>query len=434
MAHRIAIIGGGASGLICAARMAYLARKRGMQPEIVVFEKDGKVGRPILRSGNGRCNLTNASIDMSLYHNASFAEAVFVAAERACDDERSLMGAAHGRGNGGTRVPPVDEIFFANRGLLFREESEGRVYPYPNKASVVLDVLLRALRAGDVKTEVGACVEKLVARPSDAWGDGDAGHRFALHLEDSRVEHFDRVVVAVGGEVAELLLAEIPEERLARTPEVPLLCPLAVNSKAMKKLDNIRVKCVATLERSGEPVATERGEVLFRKYGVSGIAIFNLSRWAAPGDTLSLDLAPDTDEGDLVALMAERAASYEMAFGKRPTNSQALEGMLLSMVGDEVLRAAGIEPEGAFADAASVVRAVKRFAMSVTGTAETDKAQVHRGGIDPGSIDAETLEVKAVPGLYVTGEALDVDGPCGGYNLHFAWMSGLLAASSMIAQ
>lgn len=432
---RIAVIGGGAAGLACAARVAYLARQRGVFVEVTLFERDAKVGRPILRSGNGRCNLSNAQLDVSAYHNAAFVADVLDAAQASCADEVSLCEPILGK-------VPADLAFFANRGLLFREEGEGRLYPYPNKAQSVLDLLRRALDAHGVGVNVDTCVRKIVVR-ADACGRSDAACRFALHLDDDRVQHFDAVIVAVGGEGAAGVVSAIDMEGAASSAAAklvefvgarPVLCPLAVSSKVVRRLDNIRVKCSVALRRAGALVAEEHGEVLFRKYGVSGIAVFNLSRVAEPGDMLCVDLTPDFSEAEMVGLLQGRIDAMQHAFGHASgvSNVEALDGLLLPLVAEAVLQEAGIAPDAPASDFARLAHAVKSFELVVEGLAEADKAQVRRGGVSVDSVNPATLELRSVPGAFVVGEALDVDGPCGGYNLHFAWMSGLLAADSAL--
>lgn len=436
MSHptRIAVVGGGAAGLACAVRAAYLARKHCEgSAEIALFERDPKVGRPILRSGNGRCNLSNALLDVGAYHNAAFVADVLAAAQESCIDEVETCGQLAGK-------RPADEAFFLNRGLLLREEGEGRLYPYPNKASVVLDLLRASLDACEVDVQVDARAAKLVARSASAVESG-AARRFALHLDDGRVQHFDSVVCAVGGAAASAFASAVEVEGAGSAvaaglielkDQVPVLSPIAVSSKAVRKLDNIRVKCAVSLVRRGSVAATERGEVLFRKYGVSGIAVFNLSRFAESGDVLRMDLMPDVDLADLERLLAARIAAFKEFFSSRPTNARTLDGLLLPLVGEAVLRNAGLSPDSPCADAPLLASALKSFELSVEGLAEQDKAQVHRGGVSVDSVDPQTLESASIPGLFFVGEALDVDGPCGGYNLHFAWMSGLLAAGSAV--
>lgn len=179
-------------------------------------------------------------------------------------------------------------------------------------------------------------------------------------------------------------------------------------------------------------LAEERGEVLFRKYGVSGIVIFNLSRSAQSGDVIRLDLLPD--EADPRALMGSRLKMLSQVMAKVPSNYELLQGAVLPLVADQVLKSLGLEGAEA-ATGESAARLAERscaFDLPVKGMGDADLCQVHRGGFSLDAFSPETLEAKAVPGLHVLGEALDMDGACGGFNLHWAFATGMLAGWSLM--
>lgn len=182
----------------------------------------------------------------------------------------------------------------------------------------------------------------------------------------------------------------------------PVLCPLACTGLNLAPLDGRRVHATLSLQRDGHEIAREHGEVLFRDYGVSGIAAFNLSRHAAPQDTLVLDLIPSLTLPEAL----ERAR-------------HTLDGILDPIVAEALLDQYGSRKE-------AVVHA-KRLELQVVGPAESDRAQVSRGGLSTSQFSPATLEACDVPGVYACGEALDVDGPCGGFNLAWAWKSGMVA-------
>ena len=346
----IAIIGGGAAGLAAAVAAARGVREacegaheardacedgRG-DVEVVVFEADERVGRSILATGNGRCNFSNAQVEAGLYRNAAFVAAAFEALEARCCGQRRAgafedagEGACEGAGgrtscraeltargyggkaasgsagkaapegagmaapdgaNGAASPCPEDPVhaFFADLGLMWREEGEGRLYPLANKASSVLDVLRAALaRAGVVLT----CEHRATRIDVPERPDG----RYHVRFADGSVAHARSVIVATGGRTARDLL---PGGLPFAEPRA-VLGPLRTDTAVVKPLNNIRVRCAATLVApDGLPKASETGEVLFRDYGVSGIAAFNLSRFVEPGDTLLLDLLPQLDGFD----------------------------------------------------------------------------------------------------------------------------------------
>ncbi len=205
-----------------------------------------------------------------------------------------------------------------------------------------------------------------------------------------------------------------------------MLGPLATDDRFTRPLDNIRVRCAVHLMRDGAAIAEERGEVQFRKYGVSGIAVFNLSRLAQAADVLRIDLIPDA----AVGIMADRLALLGCSLAKDPSNFELLQGMVLPLVADQVLKSAGLEGahQATEQSAALLEEHLHGFDLRVKGIGDAELCQVSRGGFDPCSFDLSCMQSKEHPGLYVIGEALDVDGACGGFNLHWAFATGLLAA------
>lgn len=453
-ANVIAIVGGGAAGLAAAVGAAEACARTSRRATVAVYEADERVGRSILATGNGRCNFSNAHPDPALYHNAAHVAAALAAFEERACSERAADGACNGGALGAAscaagiagapRAAGAEEegaaaaqraargvswpvaangvqAFFADHGLCWREESEGRLYPLPNKATAVLDVLRAAATAAGVEERCGTAVEAV--EPARR-----AGGPLTLRLADGRLERADAVIVAAGGSVARTLM---PEGVPFRDPE-PTLGPLATDTRLVRQLDNIRVRGALELWRGGVQAAREEGEVMFRKYGVSGIAAFNLSRLARPGDELAVDFLPAVGARDAAAFLTARARRLSVTFGGPVTCEDALRGLVLAPVGHVLCQAAGLRGEEALDEAAAEVLApvLKGLRLTVRGLGDVRQCQVHRGGVAVEAVDPRTGACRAVPGLYVAGEALDVDAPCGGYNLHWAWASGLLAGWS----
>ena len=256
------------------------------------------------------------------------------------------------------------------------------------------------------------------------------GRPFTLRLADGRFERADAVIVAVGGAVARNLLPE----GLPFVEPVPTLGPLATETRWCRPLDNIRVRGALVLRRGGAVMARELGEVMFRKYGVSGIAAFNLSRLAAVGDALAVDFLPALPADRTETFLRDRRKALRAALGREVTWDDMLRGVVLAPVADVLLAAVGLKGKtpAAAAEAAPVAAVLKGLTLPVEGLGDVRQCQVHRGGVAVEAVDAASCEVRGVPGLYVVGEALDVDAPCGGYNLHWAWASGLLAGKSAV--
>ena len=417
----IAIIGGGAAGLAAAVAAARAVREEGdgRRTEVVVFEADERVGRSILATGNGRCNFSNAQVDAGMYRNAEFVGKVLEALAADSAREAADVGEDGFAAALGCAADPV-HAFFADLGLVWREEGEGRLYPLAKKASSVLDVLRAALAREGVRVECEHRATRIDAPER-------AGDRWHVRFADGAIAHARAVIVTTGGRTArDLVPGALPFEA-----QRPVLGPLRTDTDLVKPLNNIRVRCTAALaDPDGAPRAAEAGEVLFRDYGVSGIAVFNLSRFARPGDALLLDLLPQFD-----ARACEQNLRNRRARLGAPTGEGLLVGMFVSQVARAVLKQAGLRPDAPFADgdAPALARTLKGFALAVRGVGDARQCQVTRGGFAVAAFDARTLEARELPGLFAAGEALDVDAPCGGYNLHWAWASGIVAGRAAAA-
>lgn len=474
-AFDVVIIGGGASGLACAIACAQSAQRSRTSLRIAVLEAGRRIGASIMRSGNGRCNFSHAAIDETRYHNALFVREVYRALEQ------------------NSVVPSVVE-WFESLGLVWTEMpgSGGLLYPFSNKANSVLDVLRCALddhcievfertrvlavsrafggaqahnasveahaastaadRAGTRASVVTDCTQEHVD-PSDpdpykarvaqkSLNDASDRPSFVVEYETTVGEGARRkghnespetlsgsiaahsVVVATGGMSGIACERILSSFGLARQPEAALLGPLNARSSqeiSFAALDGVRVQAAVSVPARR---FFEKGEVLFRKYGISGIVVFNASRYAHEGDELLLDLVPNSSQEQLEELLCCRVNLQRRA-------ESFLTGFVVEALAQAILKTAAIDSQKIVtdADAKKIARALKWFPLIVGGIADERACQVKRGGVKVDEVDPTTLQVE--PGLYVLGEALDVDGPCGGYNLHWAWATGLLAGSDI---
>ena len=395
MTH-VVIIGGGAAGLAAAAAAS------GAGAQVTLLEAKDRVGKSILATGNGRCNLTNMQMSPLAYSDP---EGVTPLLEK--------------------YTPARVRMMFEDFGLISQAEDDGRVYPASNTASSVLDVLRNACKRRGVH-EVCDCHVASIE---------PAAQGFNVHAGEEMF-HADRVIVTVGGGVD--LLSGIGH---TVTPFSPVLCSLATDTKPLRGLSGLRAKAMVSVYRSGageDPIYAEPGEVLFRDYGLSGIVIFDISRVAKEGDILSLDLLPvpaDMLETALHQRLEELRDEARHFGAPGPTYSDLLCGMLHARINDAVLRAAGCRPTSAARAQkfGAIARAFKDLRVQVKGVGDTKHAQVTRGGAVLSEFDPIKLESKLHPGLYAAGETLDVDGVCGGYNLHWAWASGTAAGLSAAA-
>lgn len=385
---KVVIVGGGAAGLVAAISGA----RNGAH--VTVLESGSRPGRKILASGNGRCNLSNLTVTPSAYSQPMFVSPVLEAYSCAQIQD-----------------------FFSSLGLMMFSDDEGRIYPITNTASSVLEVL--RLECGRLGIE-----QRFDFQVASVVQSADA-NTFELTSKDGATVRADAVIVATGG--GRSVLQALGHRYVKCTP---VLCPIRTEAEPIRGLSGVRVKCSASListcgnGQAQEPIAIERGELLFRDYGVSGIMIFDLSRYITRDCVISLDFFPDFDLLDLEQLLADRAKSLSWRSAET-----FFEGMLHERIAHAILRVARVKPKvsaGAL-PIKQLATTLKEFRLSVTGLGDAKQAQVMRGGASVTEFEAATLVSHIVPGLFAAGEVLDVDGRCGGYNLHWAWASGLVA-------
>ena len=402
--HRVyaAVIGGGAAGMMCALRAAQ------MHPgeRIVIIEKADRVGKKLLVTGNGRCNLSHLNASPDAYHGADSEALIRILFSHYSPDA-------------------VIDCFHA-LGLLTYADSEGRVYPRTNLASSVLDVLRLHLNRKGVQELCGRTVTGIRRR--------DSGYEIQTQDDVIRAE---KVVIAVGGRTDYAgrnsgsgdLLRML---RLRMTPLAPSLSPVRVKNDSLRALKGVRAEAQVRLLRGGKALKTERGEVQFADGALSGICVFNLSREANQGGCeLSLNLLPDLDPREVRGELLGRIRR-----GAEAPVSEIFVGMFHKNIGLFLLKSCGVSPTvpcNHISDREIHQLADRIADCRFTCEASTDfkKAQVTAGGVRLSEIDPHTFECKAHPGLYLIGEALDIDGDCGGYNLQFAWASGMCAGDSL---
>lgn len=442
----IAVIGGGAAGLVAAITAAQNCSGR-----IVILEADDRVGRSILKTGNGRCNFSNEHIangrELNSYRNAPFVSTALSALQ----DE---VGETAHRNNAQDVCDPVLD-FFESLGLEWRQEDDGRRYPLANKASVVLDVLRAEAHRLGVEEACGNTIAVIEA-PHEMRGASsqemgptkkDSSHKqgglFTLRTTEGVFWRAQAVIIACGGTAIGKL--NVPANHVV-LPLQPVLGPMRVTQESAaftRELDNIRVRCTAQLfhpdpqrPQAGSVLAgSEQGELLFRTYGVSGICVFDLSRKAQPGSTLCIDFlqtnSPDQAQAYLSARYDQLSARYSQL-----TCEQFLRGLVLPRVADVLCKYIDCAPTVPLSPAIleKLGSALTQFSLEVAGMGPEENCQVHRGGLSCESFSATTMESRLTPGLFACGEALDVDGPCGGFNLHWAWVSGMLAGNAAAKQ
>ena len=395
----IGIIGAGASGMAAA-----LAAAENENVQVLLLERQARVGRKLQATGNGRCNLSNLHALEGGYHGDAPAFA---------DEALAAFG------------PEKTLEWFASLGLYTVAEASGRVYPYSDQANSVVDVLRFALERPNIQLLTGFEVEKVKKAEGGFRIDGNGEAIFV-----------DKLIVACGGLAGTKLGGTMSGYKILRsldhrcTKLRPTLVQLKSDWKGCASLKGVRANCRAAIFHNGAKFAESTGELQFTEYGLSGPVMFEISRDACQGGgdwVCSLDLLPHVTEETLKKELLRRRDTHWLS-------EDLLTGILHNRLGRVLTGAAGIKGQRPIRDLSeaeieAVCAAVKCFEVSLTEPMGMDSAQVTAGGIVTDDFDSRTMESKRVPGLYACGEVLDIDGDCGGYNLQWAWSSGRMAGA-----
>lgn len=403
--NHIGIIGGGASALICAIE---LARKK---HRVILFEKNTKLGRKILATGNGKCNISNSAIHLSRYHGESV-------------------------GNIKEILKRFDGLkcqdYFRTLGLEITQGSKGRLYPMSQQAMSVVDILVHEARILGVEIlletqvlsiskkaqkflisttntthEVNACVIATGSRAMPKWGSSSSCYDFAQSFGHRIVEPFASLVQLISHEAH------------------------------LELVSGVRMDASVELYVNNQKIQNAQGDILFAPYGLSGDAILEISRKASHALMLrhkvdvSLDLIPHLSQEALQALLHKR-----LAYAQNKPLLLWLEGMLPKKLALFILQKEKLNTQESskigMKEIKKLVFALKHMRFSISETKGLESAEVCAGGVDVSELSEKTLMSKKVDNLYFCGEVLDVDGDCGGFNLHFAWASGYVVAHSIV--
>ncbi|MCM1545794.1 MAG: aminoacetone oxidase family FAD-binding enzyme [Clostridiales bacterium] len=383
--YDIAVIGGGASGLACAVRLKELDKNL----SVVVIEKGERAGKKIAASGNGQGNVSNTDLGAEHYHGSGAH-----LAEKLCS----------------SRLYNPLGIF----DFLFVSDRLGRIYPAGKQGSALSDCLLRKVEASGAELRLSTAVTAV-------------NKGFFLTLSDGGKIAADKVVLAAGGRAQKQFGTDGGGYKLAQglghsvTPLYPSLVQLKCDTRHIKTLKGIRTECrVTAVGKDGKILGSSTGDIIFTDYGVSGNAAFYVSAYCAGEDgvTLSLEFLPDVPEEKIAEDVANKLS-------KGYAQAELLCGTLHNQIGRAIMRR--LESS----DPRTVARAVKNFTLAAQGSLGFDYAQVTKGGVPAAEVD-DDLQSRLVPNLYFTGELLDVDGDCGGYNLTWALVSGMHAAKCIV--
>lgn len=407
MKKRVAVIGGGASGLTAA-----LVASR--ECDVVLFEKQKKIGRKILVTGNGRCNISNTGIEERRYHghNPGFVNNVF-----------ARFGLAE------------TEDLFRSIGVPFIEEDEGKLFPASLQASLLPKVFEYELAARGVDVRLHRRIDRIIP----------AKKRFRLVTAGMEEEEFDSVVLSCGSCAYPQTGASQGGYELACSlghrvyDPFPVITPINIPLKALHRLQGIKWDCGLKVYHKRKLIAESCDELLFTAYGISGPATLKVSRWvnelvlSSEVPEIAIDFFPQITRKelrDMIDLLLEDK-NRKLGF--------SLLGILKERVPDVILSVSGIDHEKRNGSVTEkevdlMVSALKGFRVEPGKCRGFDEAVAAAGGVSVDEVNPQTMESKLVKGLYITGELLDIDGDSGGFNLQFAWSTGAIAGLSQLSE
>lgn len=397
---RVIVIGGGASGLMAAV----MAARQGAK--VTLLEKNKQTGKKLLVTGNGRCNFTNRNQEISCYRSQN-PELVKKVLE-AFPMEKTVA-------------------FFEELGIEVKDRA-GYLYPNSGQAASIAEVLRLEAQRLQVKT---AC-------NTEVLDVGRQNGSFRVKTDGWTYEA-DAVILACGSKAAPETGSTGDGYRFAECmghhviPPLPALTGLYAAEKDCGKLSGVRTDAKVTLYTDGKICAQDEGEVQFTSYGLSGIPVFQVSRYAAraleEGRTcgICLDFWRSLEKEQIAKRLREKR---EYTGGR--SGADVLLGMFPEKLSQALLERAGISlkkkgKDWTGKDYEKLAEKIKEFRFTITRYRGYEQAQVCTGGVPLSELKGVSMESAVVPGLYLTGELLDVDGACGGYNLQWAWSSGYLA-------
>lgn len=371
---RVAIIGGGASGIFCSIILKEIAPNI----DVTIYEGQNKIGKKILQTGNGKCNLSNINIDTGMYNTPNIKHIL-------------------------NNLSAKKLITILNRwGLMTRVDEEGRIYPYSEKATTVLDIFLKKIEENGVNIKSDCYVNHIIYKNS-----------FYLQTNNGQSYLSDYVIICTGGcssinyEYNTMqLINDLGHNMTALSPS---LCALKTKENT-KALSGLKTKCLAKMIINNHEVYKTSGEVLFKNDGLSGIAIFILSQFYQKNkkNVISLDLYPTKSVEEL---------------NEELINDNSLENNLIGyfpkMINLDLIKRAKNKTIG---------EVIKNYQFEIVDTMGFNNSQVTKGGVILEEINLENCQSLKNKQLYIAGEVLNVDGSCGGYNLHFAFASGYTIA------
>lgn len=400
----IIIIGGGASGLFAAIK----AKENNPQKDVAILEAQSRVGRKLLSSGNGRCNLTNTSCSKKYYHG-SFRKFIDIVLGN-CSVDRVIKE-------------------FMKLGLMTKVEDEGRVYPVSNHAGSVLDVLRFRLDALGVETICDTRVNDIHRQKN------------GFYITTNNVDYIcDKLIVCAGSCASPKLGSDSSVINILKelghnvTPLSPALCPIKVKSELLSSLKGVRVEGKVSLLEGENIIKEEYGEIQFADNSLSGICVFNLSSEMkkARKPCIAIDLLPYSDKKYIINILLKHKEIYNNI-----NIENLFTGVFVKKLGMVILKQAQVLPFSRKISSITddeierIADVIKDWRFEAQKSNDFSHAQAASGGIAGSEINPYSMESSIINNLYICGEAIDIDGDCGGFNLQFAFASGIIAGENV---
>ena len=398
--NKVIVIGGGASGILAA-----ITAKRN-HADVTIIEKNSRIGKKILVTGNGRCNFTNSLTNVLDYNNPEFVSyglSVF-------NPQRTMS-------------------FFNELGIVPKIENEGKTYPLSEQASSIIDVFLYELKRLNIEVITEAIAFKIIKKRNE----------FEVYLEDGRSFIADKVIIATGGKAMPKTGSDGSGYERAKMlghkiiPVFPALVKLKLESPYLKHLEGIKMPAIVELIHNDQVIQKESGDVLFGNYGISGPTILQLSRKA-------MDLFNKNQTVYIKLILVSQISKKDVSERFNQSMNKPVDFSLIGLINKRyisaIIKEAKIEKQNTLVKDLTdkqlneLINLLFDWRFLIKGSKSFHDAQVTAGGVSTDQINPMTMESKIVKGLFFTGEVMDIDGRCGGYNLQWAWSSGYLAGES----